>query len=68
MIAHQWWWEVRYASGTITANEIHIPTGKPLRVGIESADVIHDFWVPQLAAQVSTRYPGAPGRHRDAGR
>jgi cytochrome c oxidase subunit 2 len=49
VIGHQWWWEVQYPnSGVITANEIHIPTGKPLLVQLEAADVIHDFWVPQL--------------------
>jgi cytochrome c oxidase subunit 2 len=60
VIAHQWWWEVRYASGAVTANEIHIPTGTPLLIGIESADVIHDFWVPQLARKLDA-IPGHPG-------
>src|SRR5690349_5584223 len=41
--AHQWWWSARYKSGAVAANEIHIPTGKPLVIGIESADVVHDF-------------------------
>jgi cytochrome c oxidase subunit 2 len=56
---HQWWWEVRYATGAITANEIHIPVGKSLLVRIESADVIHDFWVPQLARKMDA-VPGHP--------
>jgi cytochrome c oxidase subunit 2 len=58
VIAHQWWWEVRYKSGAITANEIHIPVGKPLVVRIESADVVHDFWVPDLARKIDA----VPGR------
>ena len=49
---HQWWWEARYSSGAITANEIHIPVGKKLLVRIEAADVIHDFWVPQLGRKI----------------
>lgn len=50
---HQWWWEVQYPdSGIVTANEIHIPTGKQLLVQVNSADVIHDFWVPQLGRKV----------------
>jgi cytochrome c oxidase subunit 2 len=50
---HQWWWEVQYpSSGIITANEIHIPTGKQLLVQVDSADVIHDFSVPQLGRKV----------------
>jgi cytochrome c oxidase subunit II len=49
VIGHQWWWEVRYpAQGFDTANEIHIPVGRPVTLKITSADVIHSFWVPQL--------------------
>jgi cytochrome c oxidase subunit 2 len=49
---HQWWWEARYPNGVVTANEIHIPAGQRLLVRIESADVIHDFWVPQLGRKM----------------
>jgi len=59
VVGHQWWWEARYPSGVITANEIHIPVGKPLLVRVESADVIHDFWVPQLARKIDA-VPGHP--------
>jgi cytochrome c oxidase subunit 2 len=59
VVAHQWWWEVRYRSGVLTANEIHIPMGVPLLVRLESADVIHDFWIPQLARKMDA-IPGHP--------
>jgi cytochrome c oxidase subunit 2 len=59
VIAHQWWWEVRYASGAITANEIHIPVGKRLALHIDSQDVVHDFWVPALARKIDA-IPGRP--------
>jgi cytochrome c oxidase subunit 2 len=60
VIGHQWWWEVRYpASGVVTANEIHVPVGRRLLVGVEAADVIHDFWVPELARKVDA-VPGHP--------
>ena len=59
VIGHQWWWEARYPSGVVTANEIHIPTRMPLLVRLESADVIHDFWVPQLARKMDA-VPGHP--------
>jgi cytochrome c oxidase subunit 2 len=53
VIGHQWWWEVRYPqTGVVTANEIHIPVGKQWLVRLESADVIHDFWVPALARKI----------------
>ena len=59
VVGHQWWWEARYPSGVVTANEIHIPAGKPLLVRLESVDVIHDFWVPQLARKMDA-VPGHP--------
>jgi cytochrome c oxidase subunit 2 len=60
---HQWWWEVRYIGATpdqtfVTANEIHIPTGKPILVKLSGADVIHSFWIPALAGKTDT----IPGR------
>jgi cytochrome c oxidase subunit 2 len=53
---HQWWWEVTYpdalASQTFaTANEIHIPVGRPVHIQLAAADVIHSFWVPSLAGK-----------------
>ena len=57
---HQFWWQVDYPrSGVTTANEIHIPTGKPLSVRLESADVLHEFWVPKLTRKESN-VPGQP--------
>jgi cytochrome c oxidase subunit 2 len=57
---HQWWWEVEYPKlGVVTANEIHIPVGQPLLVRLESADVIHDFWVPKLGRKMDM-VPGHP--------
>ena len=37
--------------GFQTANEIHIPVGQDVRLELESADVIHSFWVPSLAGK-----------------
>jgi cytochrome c oxidase subunit 2 len=55
VIGHQWWWEVCYPqTGAVTANEIHLPVGRPWLVFLESADVIHDFWVPALARKIQT--------------
>lgn len=49
VVAKDWWWEVTYPeSGAVTANEIHIPAGEPVRVRLLSTDVIHSFWVPRL--------------------
>jgi len=53
---HQWWWEVHYLDRSpdriaTTANEIHIPVGRPVRFEIVTADVIHSFWIPQLGGK-----------------
>jgi len=50
---HQWWWEVQYEDAVptrrvVTANEIHIPTNRPVVLKVTSRDVIHSFWVPNL--------------------
>ncbi len=63
VIAHLWWWEVRYrepARGidVVLANEIHLPVGRAVTLGLTSADVIHSFWVPALAGKIDM----LPGR------
>ena len=60
---HQWWWEVEYpglgpdGGPLVTANELHIPVGQEITIKLESADVIHSFWVPQLVGK-SDAIPG----------
>ena len=53
VIGHQWWWEIRYAgTDVVTANEIHLPVGKRMLVRLESADVVHNLWIPQLGGKM----------------
>ncbi|MGH9742635.1 MAG: cytochrome c oxidase subunit II [Candidatus Acidiferrum sp.] len=60
IVGHQWWWEARYLdSHVVTANEIHVPVEKRLLVRLESADVIHDWWVPQRGRKMDA-IPGHP--------
>lgn len=63
---YQWWWDVRYrfpnqADGFRTANELRIPVGRRVRVDLESFDVIHSFWVPQLHGKIDL----IPGRKNE---
>lgn len=52
VVGHQWWWEVRYPrEGIVTANELHVPVGRRVRVALRTDDVNHSFWVPQLAGK-----------------
>lgn len=75
---HMWWWEYEYEDGddavpnVFTANELHIPTGRPVRLSMTSIEpgipnegdgefatgVIHSFWVPKLAGKQDV----VPGR------
>ena len=64
---HQWWWEARYDSDDpsrifTTANEIHIPTGQPVGLVLSSVDVIHSFWVPELAGKTDV----IPGQQNES--
>lgn len=59
VIGHQWWWEVRDPKNDfVTANEIYIPVGRPVSVQLDTADVLHEFWVPRLTRKMTT-VPGA---------
>jgi cytochrome c oxidase subunit 2 len=57
VVGHQWWWEFEYpALGVITANELHIPVSDPAQptptyLTLESADVAHSFWIPELSGK-----------------
>lgn len=82
-----WWWRIRYVGGSgsdgnddargavdvVTANELRLPAGRPIRLALTSDDVIHSFWVPALGGKVDM-VPGrlhhleldglVPGRYR----
>jgi len=56
LTAHQWWWEARYddaqpARMFVTANELHVPVGRPVLLTLRASDVIHSFWVPSLVGK-----------------
>ena len=61
---HQWWWEVQYGAPqpsdiVTTANELHVPTGRTVRLELNSVDVIHSFWAPNLHGKKDL-IPGQP--------
>ena len=66
VIGHQWWWEYRYLDASlpggevVVANELHVPINRPVWLRLESADVIHSWWVPALAGKMegSSRWRG----------
>ena len=53
---YQWWWEAAYDDPTpsnvfTTANELHIPVGRPVMMTLRASDVIHSLWIPNLAGK-----------------
>lgn len=72
LTGRQFWWDVRYPApgqnalgrdSFRSANEIHVPVGRPVELIAESADVIHSFWVPQLDGKIDL-IPGRENRLR----
>lgn len=60
---YQWWWRVEYQDGPVdrwfeTANELHLPQGRTAEIELQSNDVIHSFWVPNLSGKTDL----IPGR------
>ena len=60
---YQWWWKVEYqhpdpSQHFTTANELHLPVGRPIAVRLQSGDVIHSFWIPTLHGKMDL----IPGR------
>ncbi len=53
VVGKQWWWAVDYPSIHFsTANVIRLPAGRPIEFHLTSDNVVHSFWVPQLAGKV----------------
>lgn len=64
--AHQWWWRIEYQDAATgkwieTANELHLPVSRTTRVLVRTSDVIHSFWVPNIAGKIDM-VPGRPNQ------
>lgn len=61
-IGHQWWWQFEYIgpNGQLVrvVDQLHLPVDARVDVVVESADVIHSFWVPSLGGKLDA----IPGR------
>ena len=42
----QWMWKVQYPDGQREINELHVPTGRAVKLTLASEDVIHSFYIP----------------------
>lgn len=54
----QWMWKAQHPDGRREINELHIPTGRPVKLIVGSEDVIHSFFVPAFR----TKMDAVPGR------
>jgi cytochrome c oxidase subunit 2 len=65
VVGEQFWWRVHYEAANgeriETANEIHIPVGRPVQFTLTTADVIHSFWIPKLGGKLDM-IPGQTNR------
>lgn len=64
--ANQWWWSIEYQNDdptqiVHTANELHLPVGRPVQLKLNASDVIHSLWIPALAGKQDL----IPGRDND---
>jgi cytochrome c oxidase subunit II len=49
---YQWWFKFEYPDlGIVTSSELHIPVGRRVVIELDSVDVLHSFWVPNLAGK-----------------
>ncbi|HEV2582751.1 MAG TPA: cytochrome c oxidase subunit II [Ktedonobacteraceae bacterium] len=62
VVGHQWWWEFDYKiEGIVTADELVVPQGTLIHTVLESNNVIHSFWVPQITGKTDV----VPGHMND---
>lgn len=56
VIGRQWFWEFNYPETEVTVNsregDLVLPADVPVVLEIRSADVIHSWWVPELAGKM----------------
>jgi cytochrome c oxidase subunit 2 len=62
VVGELWWWRVIYTAPDgrqfEAANEVRVPVGRPVAIELSSGNVIHSFWVPNLAGKLDM----IPGR------
>lgn len=60
-VGKQWMWKIQYPEGPREINELHVPTGRPVRVTLASEDVIHSFYIPAFRV----KHDVVPGHYDD---
>jgi cytochrome c oxidase subunit II len=56
--AHQFYWQYEYPNGAVSLDTLYIPVDRTTSLRLESADVVHSWWVPELTG----KQDAIPGR------
>jgi cytochrome c oxidase subunit II len=59
VVGKQWMWKVQHMDGAREINELHVPTGRPVKLIMGSEDVIHSFFIPDFRVKADV----VPGRY-----
>jgi cytochrome c oxidase subunit 2 len=51
VVGRQWSWSFEYANGR-TSDRLFVPAGRPVRLELTSADVLHNFYMPAFRVKV----------------
>jgi cytochrome c oxidase subunit II len=60
--ANSFFWQFTHPNGVQTTNELHVPNGRPVKLIMQSRDVIHSFFVPDFRIKQDV----LPGRYTTA--
>ncbi len=61
VVGHQWMWKLQHPEGQREINELHVPTGRPIKLTMATEDVIHSFFIPAFRIKKDV----VPGRYSD---
>ncbi|TNE74612.1 cytochrome c oxidase subunit II [bacterium] len=48
VIGQKWNWAFKYNNGYTSPNELHVPKGRPVKLVMQSRDVLHSFYIPDF--------------------
>ena len=59
VVGQKWYWDFQYKSGRKTSGELYVPIDTPVKLIMNSRDVIHSFFIPSFR----TKQDVVPGRY-----
>jgi cytochrome c oxidase subunit 2 len=59
VVGKQWMWHIQHPTGQREINQLHVPTGRPIKLTMATEDVIHSFYVPAFRVKKDV----VPGRY-----